>query len=645
MSYFLNPAAWWWLWLVPILIILYFLKLKREERIFPTTMLWHRTIEDLRVNTPFQRLKNNLLLFLQLLLLLLLIASLTRPFWSEEWIPGKHIIVLLDQSASMGTQEADGQTRLDKAKVLIGKIIGDLSEQDRMMLAGFHSRVQILAPFTEMKPLLKEALSKATVTHNTTNLEEALKLAHAMAAKLSSAKIYVVTDGAISNINEVMQALYAGFEQKQGMVQPEFFLIGTASSNVAILNLQVKPRFDQTCQVFARLQNTGNDPVKGIIELSCAGKLLSEENKLLEFNPKDVHGVLWDHIPMQESRLELRFQATQGQDCLETDNIAYYSLGSLEKFQVGLALQNPFLLKVFQAQDIEICKIADTDFAKPQGIFNYDLVVVDHTIENATQPPGNYIFFNSIPTLPKLEKAGDLVSKARAGQKLLIGDQHDVHPMLRFVDLRKLNIAKAMKLTLPPETISLLEAEDQPIIALLTQSESTYLIIGFDLWQSDWPLQLSFPIFISNALEWFQQQRPSYNKTTGQPLKLQLPREITKVQFLQPTNMENEVLIEPGQDIVLGTADFVGFYEVKAQPNFTRSIAVNLFSLEESTITPAQEVHIGKSNVAQNTPKLMNQELWSLFVLVALAVMLLEWYVYHRGSLKFWDKIVFKKGF
>ena len=47
-----TQYLWYWPWLVlaslpPLLILLYFLKLKRRPLEVPSTFLWHRTIEDL----------------------------------------------------------------------------------------------------------------------------------------------------------------------------------------------------------------------------------------------------------------------------------------------------------------------------------------------------------------------------------------------------------------------------------------------------------------------------------------------------------------------------------------------------------------------------------------------------------------------
>ena len=42
---------------VPLLLLLYFLKLKRHEMLVSSTLLWKRAVQDLQVNAPFQRLR------------------------------------------------------------------------------------------------------------------------------------------------------------------------------------------------------------------------------------------------------------------------------------------------------------------------------------------------------------------------------------------------------------------------------------------------------------------------------------------------------------------------------------------------------------------------------------------------------------
>ena len=50
----------------PAIVLLYFLKLKRQPLEVPSTYLWRKSIEDLHVNSIWQRLRQSLLLLLQL---------------------------------------------------------------------------------------------------------------------------------------------------------------------------------------------------------------------------------------------------------------------------------------------------------------------------------------------------------------------------------------------------------------------------------------------------------------------------------------------------------------------------------------------------------------------------------------------------
>src|SRR5436305_9759577 len=76
----LGGVAWAVLAGIPVgIIALYFLKLRRRPVQVPSTLLWRRSLEDLHVNSLFQRLRRNLLLFLQLLVVLLAMLALAGP--------------------------------------------------------------------------------------------------------------------------------------------------------------------------------------------------------------------------------------------------------------------------------------------------------------------------------------------------------------------------------------------------------------------------------------------------------------------------------------------------------------------------------------------------------------------------------------
>jgi len=99
----------------PLLVLLYFLKLKRRQVPISSTLLWKRAVQDLQVNAPFQRLRRNILLLLQLLALALMVAVLGSPVINWRGGSGERYVLLIDHSASMEATDVK-PSRLETAK-------------------------------------------------------------------------------------------------------------------------------------------------------------------------------------------------------------------------------------------------------------------------------------------------------------------------------------------------------------------------------------------------------------------------------------------------------------------------------------------------------------------------------------------------
>ena len=176
---------------VPLLVSLYFLKLRRRPMAVPSTLLWKKAIQDLQVNAPFQRIRNNLLLWLQLLLLALLLIALARPTQRAAVSPGQRVVIVIDHSGSMNAADAPGnQTRLDEAKerayALIdaldsgggtsGSASGGASGGGGAMVVSFAERAQVVQSFTNDRGLLRTAVRGITPTDQRSRFEPALGL-------------------------------------------------------------------------------------------------------------------------------------------------------------------------------------------------------------------------------------------------------------------------------------------------------------------------------------------------------------------------------------------------------------------------------------------------------------------------------------
>ncbi len=155
----------WWQWLIlaavpPAIVALYFLKLKRRPVEVPSTYLWQRSIEDLRVNTIWQRLRRNLLLFLQLLVVFLVMLAVLRPGWQSAKLTGDRFVFLVDNSASMQATD-QGPNRLEEAKRKAAELIDGMKSGDVAMIVSFADAARVEQMFTDNRRELRRAISVA----------------------------------------------------------------------------------------------------------------------------------------------------------------------------------------------------------------------------------------------------------------------------------------------------------------------------------------------------------------------------------------------------------------------------------------------------------------------------------------------------
>jgi hypothetical protein len=115
------------------IIVLYMLRLRRREILVSSTLLWQKLLRDREANAPWQRLRRNLLLLLQLLILAALVLALARPFLPVPSVVSGSIVVLLDGSASMLATDVE-PNRFEAAKKQVHSLIEELGGGDQMTL-------------------------------------------------------------------------------------------------------------------------------------------------------------------------------------------------------------------------------------------------------------------------------------------------------------------------------------------------------------------------------------------------------------------------------------------------------------------------------------------------------------------------------
>jgi hypothetical protein len=222
---FLNPYALWAAAVfLPALLVLYFLKLRRIERTVSSTFLWRRSLQDLQVNSLFQRLRRNLLLFLQLIFLALVVTALGAPACEGTEAGGRSVILLIDVSASMAATDTqpDHPNRLEAMKAEAAKVIRGIWTRedtnprtgkrerpaDELMIMTFSDRPEIVAPFTRDQNQLLEALKGLSVRQTGTDLPTALRvLASQAESRKNVPEVFIFTDGRVGDSAELSLAV------------------------------------------------------------------------------------------------------------------------------------------------------------------------------------------------------------------------------------------------------------------------------------------------------------------------------------------------------------------------------------------------------------------------------------------------------
>ena len=189
---------------------------------------------------------------------------------------------------------------------------------------------------------------------------------------------------------------------------------------------------------------------------------------------------------------------------------------------------NYFLGKVLASHDSNLKLITPEQFNRhldnpKAGVLpKYDMVVFDSCSPNQTLPPGGYLFINSLPPLADIQSGSEI--RATSDDPITIIDQNGLHPVMRFVDMRNLSLARALPIRWPEDNIPLLEIKKHIIMGCIVRDNTSYLVIGFDIFQSDWPLRISFPVFIANTIDWLIKSHYRHNVRVGEPVSGSLPR-------------------------------------------------------------------------------------------------------------------------
>ena len=659
----LGPLQWLLLLAVPPAVLsLYFLKLKRRELAVPSTLLWRKTLEDVHVNSIWQRLRKNLLLYLQLLFLAILILACLRPGWSGQNRIGDRRIYIIDNSASMQATDVE-PTRLDLAKKKVRELLSDTSADDVGMVIAFSDRADVRQGFTKDRNRLFSAVDSIPTTSRGTDVSEALRaaaglanpgrssfdnLSDIMVADAVPATVYILSDGAFGDLGDF----------DVGKLKIEYVSIGESkTNNLGIVSFAVQRNEDKAnkLEAFARITNPGDEKVEFTASLELDGKLLDASTGSVD--AKQEAGLLFELTDTDEGRLKLTLDYD---DALKVDNVAYAAIRPNKQISILLvtpgnnaletALQTPRVQQIASVQVESPAFLNDPAFQVAALDANIDLVIFDQCSPKQ-MPSTNTLFIGSVPPTASGSDAAPSESKSNVwkfGQPqgpALILDVNRSNPITQYLEMGSVSIVEARTIDPGESGMVLMTSDIGPVFAIAPRGPFQDAVLGFSIVQAtsegvgvntDWGIKRSFPVFVYATVEYLgggitESSSPSVQP--GWPIGLVLSKRFKEFKVVSPDGQTTELVRGDESRHTFTKTEVPGIYQVFAKgiEKPVESFCVNLFSSRESDLAVADSIKMGFESVqASGTTIQARKETWRWILLFALALLVIEWIVFNR---------------
>lgn len=592
----LSPLALWFLLLIPLLILMYILKQKFQEREISSLYLWHQVLLDTEAATPFQRFRRNILFFLQLLILLLVIFSLTNPFLMWQNKNYENVVMVIDTTGSMSAiYEKD--SRLEEAKKKATATVNSLASGSKITIisSGKNSRVEVSGS-TDKRDAIKK-IKEIKETNSEGNIDEVNSLVKAICKEYKSYKVIFFTDKAV-NLKEV---------------NGEVVNLATKKNNMS-LDYIAHSQMEKGLKVMVRVTNHGDEDNK--IELCLYGETRLVAYKDLNIKAGETQTVYFENVPQNNKYI---YGEISEKDALMEDNNIYSIVKQSNAGRILLFTEgNVFLEKAITTlKDIELFKSSSEKITE-----DFDLYIFDGKVPQVLPEIGSMLFIN-----PNKSNEFFKVSKEVEGGTASVV----THAITQYMGSNDFVISKLRQIETPYWGNPLLKVGETQVSFVGEQKDQKIGVFGFDLHDTDLPLTTEFPILINNLISYLidRDTLTSNQYKCGESVNIIPLPQAERINVITPDKIKEEVStkypVKPFEE-----TSKPGIYEIKQkllEKEDSKLIAIN-FPNSESDIS------VGKSTTISTSGSLLNSggiDLSSYLLILALMIILIEWLVYTRS--------------
>jgi hypothetical protein len=617
---------------IPIAVIFLYRRHLRELEV-PAVQIWVSLGRPVQVNSFRSILRRILALLVQLLLLMLLIVALADP--SPQRSAAQRLIIVIDVSATMQTHEGQGIERIEMARQASLAALDSASRDTEVVVL-----LAAQTPTLSLAPTRDRAIAKTVITATESldvdgDLFRTLIAAAAFAPADKRTRTVVVSDFA----GESLDALRAKWKSHSEL---EFIPVGSDRANAAITDLWIEPAATAT-RCTATIAQKGMAGRTVPVRFSIEGQPVASTPVTLRNDPLEVSFTA-EISPGATYAIEM-----DSGDALAVDDRAVGVHPRHSRASVCLVTRgNPDLLRALEANSNARLRVVSHDqYAGPRG----DSVVIVDGPGLAPMSPNREVGYLFIGTVDPF----GLSRSRRWASMPSITHWASEHPALADIDPSVLSIPKALIIEGLQGTQfrEILAADYNNIIVEIAPSVSPSSSVTtqpvsvmprrciywlFDLTQTDLSRRIAFPVLLWNCIEYLASDNGEETEylRTGTTVRRGLRRWPTGSRMLDPKGQTVAAEIVGSQ--VLFPLVHQGIY-VQRPPSDEQRLAANLLSSRgvvplvragiAAPVSPSLAVNInGFRRVIFNRPT------WQIALLAAMAVGLLEWFLFHRGWLR-----------
>lgn len=576
---------------IPLVILLYILKRKYREVQVSSSLLWKEAYKNTQANTPWERLKVNIMMILQILVILLLIFALMSPFLKFGGKTYKNLIVVIDTTASMSTLYDKDKTRLEAGKQMAEDYIKSIKENTNKYILAFNGGSNIET---------KNTIDEIVQTYGSGDITSTLSYVRSLGEGLEEYEVLIVSDKKVD----------------LGDIKGKVVSLANSGENAAITNLSHKYS-ENKMKVIATVKNTGNNDYTGDFSLYNGEELVKVESLEL---PKGTSKTL--NYELENFNGEYLKGELSNKDLIAGDNTYYDVIRNNKGKKVLLVTEkNVFLEKSFNnIENVELYKTNDVNNITEDS---YDLYVFDGVIPKVMPKKGSILFIN--PTSNEFFKVEnkDELGQATGVEKELSNYTKDIN----------FTLSNYKNIEVPYFGKAFLKVDENTIGFIGELNGRSIGALGFDVHNTDFALKKEFPILIYELGEKLIKSGVLYknNYKAGEEI------------FIKGTPNGKNLKVKAPDKNYIGVAQGsrynsiseLGIYKVEEESSENEKTE-EMFSINFPTDTESNlsEENTGEQNNLKSEIKILKKglSLVPLLLLLGLIGLLTEWVLYLKGN-------------